>query len=45
MHRTYLSEIERGIGNPSWTVVGKLSDQLAVDLADLTRLAGRMPTE
>ncbi len=42
MDRTYLSEIERGLGNPSWRVVGALADQLEVEVAVLAQLAGEM---
>ena len=43
IHWTYLSKIERGLGNPSWTVVAALADGLAVDIEDLTRMAREMP--
>jgi ribosome-binding protein aMBF1 (putative translation factor) len=43
MHWTYLSEIERGLANPSWKVVGKLADELGVELPALAELAAEMP--
>jgi len=33
--RTYVSQIERGIGNPSILTLKKISDRLKVGLADL----------
>ena len=35
--RTYVSQIERGIANPSVLVLKKISDCLGVALSDLTR--------
>ena len=39
LHRTYLTDIERGTRNPSIEVVEKLALGLGVGLADLFRLA------
>jgi DNA-binding XRE family transcriptional regulator len=33
--RTYVSQIERGVGNPSLLILCKLADVLAVDIEDL----------
>lgn len=40
---TWLGRIERGAGNPSWSVVGRIADVLEVDAVELVRLAGTMP--
>lgn len=39
----YVSEIEHGKRNPSWAAVGAIADALGVEIADLSRLASRMP--
>lgn len=39
IHTTYLSGIERGRRNPSWTVVGSLSRALGVSLLELVTRA------
>jgi transcriptional regulator with XRE-family HTH domain len=39
LHRTYLTDIERGTRNPSIEVIEKLADGLGISLADLFRLA------
>lgn len=36
--RTYVSQIERGIGNPSVKVIGKLAECLEVDVCDLLKV-------
>ena len=33
--RTYISQIERGISNPSLLVLGKIANRLGVDVVDL----------
>ena len=38
IHRTYISEIERGESNVSLEHIGKLSKALWVDLSDLFKL-------
>lgn len=43
LHWTYVSEIERGRRNPSWTVVCALADGLGVDLAELAAVASTFP--
>lgn len=35
--RTYVSQIERGVGNPSIGVLTRLAAKLSVDIADLLR--------
>ncbi len=35
--RTYVSQIERGVGNPSVRVVTKLSQCLGIDLSELMK--------
>lgn len=37
IHRTYVSDIERGARNPTITVVERLADALGVTAADLLR--------
>lgn len=39
LHRTYLTDIERGTRNPSIEVIEKLAKGLSVSLTDLFRLA------
>jgi hypothetical protein len=41
IHWTYLSEIERGLRNPSWKVVGSLAAALEIEVGQLARLAGK----
>lgn len=36
--RTYVSQIERGIGNPSLLILCRLCDVLGADLPDLLRM-------
>lgn len=43
LHWTYVSEIERGRRNPSWSVVCALADGLGVELAELVAVAGAVP--
>jgi transcriptional regulator with XRE-family HTH domain len=43
LHWVYLSEIERGRRNPSWTAVGKIADAFGMEIADLEKLAAQMP--
>ena len=35
--RTYVSQIERGVGNPSVGVLAKLASKLSIDIVDLLR--------
>ena len=35
IHRTYVSDIERGARNPTITIVQRLADALGVEAADL----------
>lgn len=35
--RTYVSQIERGIGNPSVAVLARLAHQLGLDVSELLR--------
>ena len=37
VHRTYVSDIERGARNPTITVVDKLAKSLGVSFADLVK--------
>lgn len=37
IHRTYVSDIERGARNPTITIVDKLADALGVSASDLLR--------
>jgi transcriptional regulator with XRE-family HTH domain len=37
IHVTYLSGIERGHRNPSWSKVGRLAAALGIDTSDLVR--------
>jgi transcriptional regulator with XRE-family HTH domain len=37
MHQTYLSGVERGVGNPSLLVLARIAKALGVDVEDLTR--------
>ena len=37
IHRTYVSDIERGARNPTITIVQRLGDALGVEAADLIR--------
>lgn len=37
IHRTYVSDIERGARNPTITVVDKLAKSLGVSFADLVK--------
>jgi transcriptional regulator with XRE-family HTH domain len=37
IHRTYVSDIERGARNPTVTIVQRLGDALGVQAADLLR--------
>ncbi|MBY9068241.1 helix-turn-helix transcriptional regulator [Hyphomonas sp. WL0036] len=35
LHRTYVSAVERGVRNPTLSVLSRLADALAVTLSDL----------
>ena len=35
--RTYVSQIERGLGNPSVAVLAKLANKLSIDVVDMLR--------
>jgi transcriptional regulator with XRE-family HTH domain len=41
MHPTYLSGIERGQYNPSWSKLGALAAALGIELSELARAAER----
>lgn len=43
IHWTYLSRLEKGDGNASLNVAGKIANALDVELADLVRLAAEQP--
>ncbi len=40
LHRTYVSGIERGIRNPTVTIIEKLADALGVQPTDLLKPVG-----
>ena len=35
VHRTYISQVERGVTNPTATVIAKIADALGVEPAEL----------
>lgn len=37
IHWTYLSEIERNGGNPTWTVLGALAKGLGLEISELAK--------
>lgn len=37
LHRTYISQIERGIKNPTLTTVNRIADALGIGLTDLVQ--------
>jgi transcriptional regulator with XRE-family HTH domain len=41
LHPTYISGIERGLRNPSWRSIGRLSEALGVPVSELAKLAER----
>jgi transcriptional regulator with XRE-family HTH domain len=45
LHPTYLSGIERGVRNPTWRSLGRLSEALGVRLSELSALAERLETD
>lgn len=45
LHETYISLIERGIRNPTWTVVAKIAAVLRISLAELAALAQQAQLE
>ena len=45
LHPTYLSGVEQGNRNPTWRVLGRLSDALEVRLSDLVKLAEKSDGE
>lgn len=45
LHPTYVSGIERGHRNPSWTSVGRLCEALEMPLSELARLSERLASE
>jgi transcriptional regulator with XRE-family HTH domain len=45
LHPTYLSGIERGLRNPTWRSLGRVSDALGVRLSELVELAERLEGE
>ena len=42
--RTYVSQIERGVINPSLHVLWKIANALSVDVVDLLRSEQQLPT-
>jgi transcriptional regulator with XRE-family HTH domain len=42
LHPTYLSGIERGLRNPTWRSLGRVSEALGVRLSELTERAERL---
>jgi DNA-binding XRE family transcriptional regulator len=45
IHRTTLSLIERGHGNPTWEMLRSLAIVLRVEIDEMARLAAEMPLE
>jgi transcriptional regulator with XRE-family HTH domain len=45
MNRAYLSDVERGVRNPTVRLVSRLAKALEVDPADLFRLPMERPTK
>ena len=43
LHRTYISGIERGIRNPTITIVARIAHALDVEIAELVEPAGTKP--
>lgn len=43
VHRTTLSMIERGIGNPTWEMVRALASVMDVEMEEIVALAAQMP--
>jgi transcriptional regulator with XRE-family HTH domain len=41
LHPTYLSGIERGLRNPTWRTLGRVSDALGVTMSEIAELAER----
>lgn len=43
VHRTTLSMIERGLGNPTWDMLCTLAAVMGVEVHEIAELAARMP--
>jgi len=43
IHRTTLSLIERGLGNPTWEILRSLAVEMDIEIDEIVRLAARMP--
>jgi transcriptional regulator with XRE-family HTH domain len=45
VHRTTLSLIERGHGNPTWDLLLAVADELGVEAIEIVKLAAKMPAK
>lgn len=45
LHRTYISQLERGLKSPSLDTVGRLGDALSVSLVDIAVLIEKYSNE
>lgn len=43
VHRTTLSMIERGLGNPTWEILRSLASAMDVEIDEIAKLATEMP--
>jgi transcriptional regulator with XRE-family HTH domain len=44
VHRTTLSLIERGLGNPTWEILRSLAVEIDVEIEEIVRLAAQIPS-
>jgi transcriptional regulator with XRE-family HTH domain len=42
LHPTYISDVERGVRNPSWDVVARLAEGMGVPASTITREYDRL---
>ena len=42
LHPTYISGIERGLRNPTWRSLGRVSEALGLKMSELSALAERL---
>lgn len=45
VHRTTLSMIERGLGNPTWEMLRSLAIVMDIEIDEIAKLAAQMPKE